>query len=1182
MGSNNVNDLLEWQAIQIYHENKPIHIINIYSPGSMRKISKTELDNIISMFSPSAIICGDFNSHNPLWDAKCKHSDDRGNTVQAWLEEHNLVFLNDGEGTRIDFVTGNTSAIDLTITTPDLAPKSSWNVIPDTLGSDHFAIMTELGMSPQSEVNLNNPKFLFHKANWENFKKDCQNIFIDDDCLSDIDLFNQKLTDNILRIAEQHIPISSQHKRATNPVPWWNSECAANIRNKKRALRKFKRTRLHTDHEKYKNLKIEAEKSVSRAKAKYWENYCGTLDTKTNSKQVWNKLKHIQGKTINPIPTLDHKHKINEEKAECLAKTFAENSSDRNLNPTFKIIKDNTFLQLEPDDHVEHDLNKDFSLQEYHKAIHYKKETSPGEDKLGYKILKHLPLKTQNIILKLINTSWRKKQLPQSWKSSIVIPIQKTGKNPSDSSSYRPISLTSCLCKLMETMVKNRLEFHLAKNKVLNETQSGFRKGRSTYDHLTKLQHQIRKGISRREFTLAVFLDIEKAFDLVWQDGVILQFDQLGIKGRIQHWIYDFLRNRNFKVRLGQTSSKRHTQQNGTPQGSVLSPTLFNILINGLANAIDSNHPKIEQSLFADDAAIWKTGKSIKKIKDAIQKTLNTISNWADHWGFKFSATKTTGIVFTNRRKVNIELFIGKKKIEIKEKVKYLGMILDSRLTWKDHIDDLTIRCQRDLNLMRCISGTKWGANKTTLIKMYQCLIRSKIDYGAIVYQSACKTLLQRIDSIQYSALKVATGAFKGTSLCSLQVETLEKPLHLRREQLTLKYAGKISAYGNTHPCYNLILPYSEYEYLEKKWTKHSAPIGYEINRLLCKYDIALPKQQENVYQQPPWLLQTPQIDIALHDQISKLENPVYIKAQALEHFHEHYNGHLKIYTDGSKNVQGHTGSSFAIPDLNIVKNYKLPNHLSVYTSELVAITMALQWILENKPNRVAILSDSLSGIISIQNSKSESRPDLLQEIISLTDKIQKQKTDLTLAWVPAHVNIRGNEIADQAAKSSLRKYEQDIDVPLSQNEIYTLINTQINNQWKEEWDKESRGRWHYKILNGTITKLNSFQLLNNQDDKNISRLRLGKTGLKAHLATIIQNSSPTCPACQEHDETIEHYLLQCIKHSKERRRLAECLQIYKCELDLQTILNPKPHLRAQIFSLLKEYIKSTGYESRI
>ena len=135
-------------------------------------------------------------------------------------------------------------------------------------------------------------------------------------------------------------------------------------------------------------------------------------------------------------------------------------------------------------------------------------------------MIKELNIEPTKILLQLFNLSWATRTLPKAWKHAIILPIPKPNKDTSDPSSYRPISLTSVICKLMERLVTNRLTWHLEKNSLLTNAQSGFRKGKSTIDQILKLQDTINKYMRNKGYTVAVFLDFEKAYDMVWHKGL--------------------------------------------------------------------------------------------------------------------------------------------------------------------------------------------------------------------------------------------------------------------------------------------------------------------------------------------------------------------------------------------------------------------------------------------------------------------------------------------------------------------------------------------------------------------------------------------------------------------------------------------------------------------------------------
>jgi len=192
--------------------------------------------------------------------------------------------------------------------------------------------------------------------------------------------------------------------------------------------------------------------------------------------------------------------------------------------------------------------------------------TAPGQDQLCYAMFRQLPKEGLEIILKLFNKIWREGVMPDSWKSALILPFGKPGKDITNAGNYRPIALTSHLCKWMEKIIVCRLSYYLEQRGLLSKYQSGFRKGRSTIDALIKVSNEAEKA-----------------------------------GGRLYNWVLDFLSNRTFRVKVGDAVSDDFRIENGIPQGSAISPILFNIMINDIFVNVDGN---IGSSLYADDGAI--------------------------------------------------------------------------------------------------------------------------------------------------------------------------------------------------------------------------------------------------------------------------------------------------------------------------------------------------------------------------------------------------------------------------------------------------------------------------------------------------------------------------------------------------------------------------------------------------
>ena len=243
-------------------------------------------------------------------------------------------------------------------------------------------------------------------------------------------------------------------------------------------------------------------------------------------------------------------------------------------------------------------------------------------------MLKQLPDTSKKYLIKLINISWERGEIPSEWKIATIIPIIKPHKDKLNPQSYRPISLTSAICKTMETMVANRLSSHLEKNSHLSNNQSGYRKHRSTIDQLVRLESEINMAFMENKCQAAVTLDLEKAFDLMWTTDTLIKFNDFGINGKMFHWIHNFLNGRKIQVRVGNDTSDIHDLENGCPQGGVLSPILFNVIINTLDDAL-GDVPDLSLFQFADDSAIWTKHSSPRLALKKIQSALDKIEMWS-------------------------------------------------------------------------------------------------------------------------------------------------------------------------------------------------------------------------------------------------------------------------------------------------------------------------------------------------------------------------------------------------------------------------------------------------------------------------------------------------------------------------------------------------------------------------
>ena len=252
--------------------------------------------------------------------------------------------------------------------------------------------------------------------------------------------------------------------------------------------------------------------------------------------------------------------------ANALAKQLAYNSSSKHCSKQFvkyKRIQEKKKINFSSSNNEFY--NKAFSTDELKSSLNRAHDTAEGPDKIHYQLLKHLPADSMSLLLDIYNYIWQSGGFPPCWSKATVIPIPKPGKDHSDPNNYRPISLTSCVCKTLERMINDRLIWYLEHKNILTDIQCGFRKRKSTVDHLVRLESFIRDAFLNKQEVVSVFFDLEKAYDTTWKHGILKDLFEAGLRGRMPLFISKFLENRNFRVRLGSTLSDHFGQEMGVP-----------------------------------------------------------------------------------------------------------------------------------------------------------------------------------------------------------------------------------------------------------------------------------------------------------------------------------------------------------------------------------------------------------------------------------------------------------------------------------------------------------------------------------------------------------------------------------------------------------------------------------------
>ena len=816
---------------------------------------------------------------------------------------------------------------------------------------------------------------------------------------------------------------------------------------------------------------------------------------------------------------------------EKLAESFSEVPKDNNYSREFMQYESTVKQQT-------CDCDSDNSESYNKHSLAHTHNTAPGNDCIYYQMLKNMLQHAKEYLCRIFNQLWQQSHFPTQWQSAIIIPIHKPGKNHSDSKNYRPIALTSCICKLFERMINARLMEYLEMNKCLSNIQCGCRKERSPIDHLVRMENEVRKAFALNEHVISIYFDLEKAYDTTWRVGILRDLRAAGLRGYLPKFIEQFLKRRTFNVRVQNTYSSTYQQRNGVPQGSVLAVTLFALKINSITNCIPQDQ-RLLSSLYVDDLQISYRHSDLRIIETTLQQCLGKIHEWTKKNGFRFSVSKTNAVHYTSLPGLHNSpvLRMGETIIPYTDKIKFLGLIWDVKLTWKEHIAKLRSECSKLTGLLKMISNQQWGSDQYCTTKVYQIYIRSKLDYGAPVYSSAAKSTLNQLDAITTESMRIATGAFRTTPIETLYVLANELKPQDRRDYLALRYFYKIK--GNiSNPAHPYLIPVTYRTLFRNK--KIPLPLSLRIQDMLEKYKLRKqfikPQFSYNILHinTPTWTISPPIVNLRLNEYSKVITPPARYKQHYNMLMQTRYNNYTKLYTDGSKRKEG-VGAAVVWDNGSRVAS--LPQEASIFSAEAHAVSMALKVIEEIDGQRFVIISDSKSVLKTMQNIRNN-HPLCRKMIHDIHQLHNRANKNVEMCWVPSHIGIPGNEKADEAAVTAARRSEEYITVYYK--DWYPVIRRAVLEKWNGEWQTTDQ---KLKEIKQRVGPWRPRERRSRREEVVVNRLRAGHC-LLTH-GYLMENNGPQIPPicgfCNDAILTVKHLLIECPNLNQERRRIDVC-----------------------------------------
>ena len=356
----------------------------------------------------------------------------------------------------------------------------------------------------------------------------------------------------------------------------------------------------------------------------------------------------------------------------------------------------------------------------------------------------------------LLNKSVQSGIYPSKLKHAKIIPVFKN-EDESDPNNYRPISLLSVFNRIFEKLMYKRVKSFIDKHEILSKSQYGFRENCSTEHALIDIINKIQLNFDKGLYSCGIFIDLKKAFDTVDHDILSYKLEHYGIRGIVNSWFCSYLKNRRQTTQVGPYISKTEINSCGVPQGSVLGPLLFLLYINDISYS--SN--QLNFFLFADDTNLLYADKNLRSVEAMVNKELANVSNWLMANKLSLNTKKSNFVIFRPYQKrldfdVTIKLFDHANNslipLERKDYVKYLGILIDSNLTWKQHILFISSKISKSLGIL---SRLRHFVPTDTLLSIYRSLIQPYITYGIAVWGQAAQTNWDKLLILQKRALRL-------------------------------------------------------------------------------------------------------------------------------------------------------------------------------------------------------------------------------------------------------------------------------------------------------------------------------------------------------------------------------------------------------------------------------------------
>lgn len=739
-------EIMQVTSINVQLKNRNINISAIYCPPR-HNLKKEHYEELFKSLGPHFIIGGDFNAKNIYWGSRI--TTPKGRELFTAGRMAKCEFHSGGSPT---YWPTDLSKLPDTIdfyVTKGVSDNYIHIENNEGLTSDHSPVIMTLSETVIQKVN---PVRLTNKrTNWDLFRELAEkeiNLQVPIQTPIQIEEELDRLTSTIQESAWQSTPLGHNVSIRPNNYPLEVRELVA---KKRKARKSWQTNRTRENKLKLNNLCNKLKSLIKHVKNETVNRYLSVLnDQKDTEYSLWKATKALKRPKNHTAPIRNDDGtwaRSDKQKADLFAKHLEETfqplprqTADENITPVARV--DNIAIQTITLHELKEVINKQLNSRK-----------APGYDLITGQIIKELPDKAIRKLLHIINATFRLRHVPSQWKVAEVIMIPKPNKPPNDKKSYRPISILPTISKVFEKLLLKRMKPIIEERNLIPAHQFGFRQHHSTIEQVHRITNIIENTLETKKICSSIFLDVAQAFDRVWHKGL-----EYKLKRDLPRQYYEILKSylskRHFRVKYEEEYSDLKKISAGVPQGSVLGPVLYLLYTRDLP--VTSN---TSIATFADDTAIMAVGKNILEATNKLQKSIDAFSKWTKKWRIQLNESKSIHVNFTNQNVTWIPVNINSKQVPHANTAKYLGMTLDAKLRWKEHVkkkkEELNIKFRK----MYWLLGRNSELSIKNKLLLYRQILKPVWTYGIQLWGCTKKTNVKIIQTFQNKALRCIVNA---------------------------------------------------------------------------------------------------------------------------------------------------------------------------------------------------------------------------------------------------------------------------------------------------------------------------------------------------------------------------------------------------------------------------------------